>query len=267
MKPIITISAAMLLALSLAACDNDNQDNAPASNSDAMAETNTAGGSESTGATGENLGSDSQMQDGSLASGSMNDDSMGSESESDSMSDSDAMGQSDSSSSSDAMNQSGNQTSSDEDMPKAAVAVLTPTEGNEPRATIRFTPQDGGLAYTTEATGLNAGKHGYHIHVYGDCSAPDGKSAGTHFNLKGSSKNPPEDIDRITGNLGVLEAGEDGNAEGEGTLENASLTGAKSIIGRAIIIHQKGNDESKPPIGAAGPRQACGVIGIGESQS
>ena len=157
---------------------------------------------------------------------------------------------------------------SSEDMPKAAVAVLHGTDGNDGvSATIRFTPKDGGLAYTTEAESLEPGKHGYHLHLYGDCSSGDGKSAGTHFNLKGSSKNPPEDIDHITGDLGDLEAGEDGSATHEGMLDGASLTGAKAIIGRGVIIHAKPNDPSQPPIGAAGSRQACGVVGIAEPQA
>lgn len=157
--------------------------------------------------------------------------------------------------------------SENEDLPKAAIAVLHSTAGNDASATIRFTPKDGGLAYTTEAEGLEPGEHGYHIHLYGDCSADDGKSAGTHYNLEGSSLNPPEDIDRITGDLGNLDAGDDGSAQHEGMLDGASLTGAKSIVGRGVIIHEKANDPSQPPIGAAGSRQACGVIGITEAQS
>ena len=156
----------------------------------------------------------------------------------------------------------------DEDKPQAAVAVLHGTQGNDDvQATIRFTAEGDGLAYTTTASGLEPGKHGYHIHLYGDCSAPDGTSAGTHFNLDGSSVNPPADIDRITGDLGDLDVGEDGSARAEGMIAGASLTGAKAIIGRGIIIHEKPNDPSQPPIGAAGSRQACGVIGIANPES
>ena len=103
--------------------------------------------------------------------------------------------------------------------------------------------------------------------MYGDCSSGDGKSAGTHYNLQGSSKNPPADIDRITGDLGDLDVGEDGTASDEGMLDGASLTGAKALIGRGVIIHETPNDPSQPPIGAAGSRQACGVIGIAEPDS
>ncbi|RJS92850.1 superoxide dismutase family protein [Salinisphaera sp. Q1T1-3] len=154
---------------------------------------------------------------------------------------------------------------SQEDQAQAGIAVLSGTEGNaDVHATIRFMPTDDGLAYTTVAHGLKPGKHGYHIHIYGDCSGADGKSAGTHYNLQGSSLNPPKDIDRITGDLGNLVADANGDAHDTGVLENGALTGPKSIIGRAVIIHAKANDPSQPPIGAAGARQACGVIGIAD---
>lgn len=149
-----------------------------------------------------------------------------------------------------------------EDVPQRAVAILHPTAGNEVSGTVTFTPAKKGLTVSTEASGLTPGEHGYHLHIYGDCTAEDGTSAGTHFNLEGSSLNPPEDIDRITGDLGNLDAGEDGTASHEAVLENAKLTGAKSIIGRAVVVHAKPNDPNSPPIGAAGSRQACGVIGI-----
>lgn len=146
-----------------------------------------------------------------------------------------------------------------------AVAVLYPTKGHKARGIVSFEATDKGVKVQTVAEGLPKGKHGYHLHLYGDCTGIDGKTAGTHFNLSGSSKNPPEDVKRITGNLGELEAGKDGKAKGETMLENATLQGEFSIIGRAVIVHAKGNDPSKPPIGAAGARLACGVVGITEA--
>ena len=143
-----------------------------------------------------------------------------------------------------------------------AMVVLHPTKGSEAMGTIEFMEEEGGVAYKASFENLPAGKHAYHIHLYGDCSSDDGKSAGTHFNLDGSSLNPPEDIDHITGDLGEVDAKGDGAASAQGKLEGASLHGLYSIIGRAAIIHEKGNDKTQPPIGAAGGRLACGVIGI-----
>lgn len=145
-----------------------------------------------------------------------------------------------------------------------AIAVMHPTKDNKAAGVVRFQKAGHALKVTAEMTGLPKGKHAYHIHLLGDCSGDDGKTAGTHFNLAGSSKKPPADIKRITGNLGHLVAEKNGDANSETLLENASLGGPFSILGRAVIVHEKPNDPKSPPIGAAGGRVACGVIGITE---
>jgi Cu-Zn family superoxide dismutase len=148
-----------------------------------------------------------------------------------------------------------------------AVTVLHPTEGNEVTGTISFQKVAEGVQVQADVQGLEEGNHGFHVHLYGDCTASDGTSAGTHFNFTGSSTNPPADIDRITGNLGNLNAGSDGTATVDTVIANAKLNGPKSILGRAVIIHAKKNDPNQPPIGAAGSRQACGVIGTANSET
>jgi Cu-Zn family superoxide dismutase len=145
-----------------------------------------------------------------------------------------------------------------------AIAVMMPTEGNEASGTIRFETTERGVRVISDLTGLPSGRHGYHVHLLGNCSAEDGKSAGTHFNFDGSSKEPPKNIRRITGNLGDLDAKADGTARAEAIVQRASLQGRYSLIGRAVVIHEKPNDPNEPPIGAAGKRLACGVIGIDE---
>lgn len=145
-----------------------------------------------------------------------------------------------------------------------AVAMMHPTQGHEVRGVVHFEAGEHGLAVRAELEGLPGPAHGAHVHLLGDCSAPDGTSAGTHFNFLGSSKSPPADIDRITGDLGNVEAGPDGRGTLEATLGEASLQGPFSILGRAVVVHAKPNDPTQPPIGAAGARLACGVIGIDE---
>jgi Cu-Zn family superoxide dismutase len=150
----------------------------------------------------------------------------------------------------------------------AAIATLRPTEGNEVRGTIEFHPsRAGGLVVTSDVEGLLPGPHAYHVHLYGDCSAPDASSAGPHFNFAGSSTNPPDDIPRITGNLGELEADADGRAQQEDTTELGALWGSASIRGRSVVVHSRPNDRDAPPEGNAGPRLACGVIGVKQAGS
>lgn len=154
------------------------------------------------------------------------------------------------------------------DRPVAAsrlMVVLDPTEGHAAHGTLAFTRTDKGLRLEGELSGLPPDStHGFHVHQFGDCSGDAAKTAGTHFNFRGSSENPPKDIDRITGNLGEIVAGDTGDARVDVTIPTARIDGRFGIVGRSVIVHAKGNDPSKPPIGGAGARIACGVIGIAD---
>ena len=48
-------------------------------------------------------------------------------------------------------------------------------------------------------------------------------------------------------------------------IKHATLHGPYTIIGRSVVVHAKPNDPASPPMGEAGSRLACGVIGIGEA--
>jgi Cu/Zn superoxide dismutase len=66
--------------------------------------------------------------------------------------------------------------------PLRAIAVLHPTAGNKVSGTVTFTEVADGVQVQAEITGLTPGKHGFHVHEFGDCSAADLASAGAHFN-------------------------------------------------------------------------------------
>ena len=57
-------------------------------------------------------------------------------------------------------------------------------------------------------------------------------------------------------------ADDQGKAHYEITVSNISIMGAKNpIIGRGVIVHAKVDDGGQP-VGNAGARIACGVIGV-----
>lgn len=145
-----------------------------------------------------------------------------------------------------------------------AIAVIHPTEGNEAHGIVTFTKVDTGIQITADIKGLSPGKHGFHIHEYGDCSAPDATSAGGHFNPDNTEHGAPDDITRHVGDLGNLDAGEDGSAYYERIDTFVSFSGPHSIIGLAVVIHAGEDDFTSQPSGNAGPRVGCGVIGIAE---
>ncbi len=143
-----------------------------------------------------------------------------------------------------------------------AVAVLSPTEGQPVSGAVVFSPVDGAVRVEADLQGLTPGPHGIHVHEYGDCTAPDGTSAGGHFNPEGVDHAGPDSPVRHVGDLGNLTADSTGVARFARADERISLLGPNSIVGRAVIIHAGADDLTSQPSGAAGPRVACGVIGI-----
>ena len=109
--------------------------------------------------------------------------------------------------------------------------------------------------------GLTPGQHGFHIHQYGDCSAPDGTSAGGHYNPAGVAHGNATDAQRHVGDLGNISANSDGVAAYRRIDHQIQLNGPESIIGRGVIVHEK-PDQFSQPTGAAGGRVACGAIAI-----
>jgi superoxide dismutase, Cu-Zn family len=143
-----------------------------------------------------------------------------------------------------------------------AICVLYPTQGNNVSGIITFTSTPDGVMVKGDIHGLTPGKHGFHIHECGDCSAADASSAGGHFNPSNMQHGAPMDMNRHEGDMGNIEADASGNAHIEYTDKMMSLNGPNSIIGRGIIVHRDADDLKTQPTGNAGPRVACGVIGI-----
>lgn len=121
----------------------------------------------------------------------------------------------------------------------------------------------GGVAISGTVMGLKANSsHGFHIHEYGDCSAPDGSSAGSHFHLSGTKHGPAEGLARHLGDLGNLVASDSGIATYNKTIQGISLKGGSSVIGRSLVVHAEVDDLKTDPSGNSGDRVGCGVIGI-----
>jgi len=121
---------------------------------------------------------------------------------------------------------------------------------------------DKGLLISGTMTGLTPGKHGFHIHEFGGCS-DEGKAAGSHYDPgnhpHGNALKDGHGKAHV-GDMGNLEAGEDGIAAVNVTLTGLSLSGGKAnVAGRAFIIHEKSDDFSQP-VGNAGGRVGCGHV-------
>lgn len=147
-----------------------------------------------------------------------------------------------------------------------AVAVVHPLKGQEVNGTVTFVKVDDGVRVTAHLEGLDEGRHGFHIHQYGDCTAPDGTSAGGHYNPTDMQHGAPTAEQRHMGDMGNIVAGSEGQADLSYTDTHIKLNGPNSIIGHGIIVHQGEDDLESQPSGAAGPRIGCGVIGVGNPE-
>jgi len=143
-----------------------------------------------------------------------------------------------------------------------ALAIIEPKSGSNVSGKVIFTQLSSGET-RVEATIQNAtpGRHGFHLHEKGDCSAADATSAGGHFNAAGNPHAGPADPARHNGDFGNIEIGADG--KGKMTMTTNMLTvlpGPNSVVGKAVIFHDKEDDLKTQPTGNAGARFGCGVV-------
>ncbi len=143
-----------------------------------------------------------------------------------------------------------------------AIAVLSSASGSKVSGTVTFTKDGDGVKVVADVTGLTPGKHGFHVHEFGDCSAPDATSAGGHYNPEKHRHADRTAADRHVGDLGNLEADDSGKAHLDWTDKMLTLSGDDSVIGLTVIVHEKEDDLKSQPVGNAGGRLACGVIGV-----
>jgi len=145
-------------------------------------------------------------------------------------------------------------------------AVVVLAGDSAVKGVIRLAQEGGSVHLIGNITGLKPGPHGFHVHVHGDLTNGC-TSAGTHFDPNHQTHGSPNALVRHAGDLGNVVADASGTANIDITQSGLSLEGPGSIVGRALVVHEKvddlglgGNPESLKT-GNAGGRLACGVIG------
>ena len=152
----------------------------------------------------------------------------------------------------------------DHPLPTRAVAVLMPTKGQDVQGTVLFNQQGNSTQIVGEVRGLTPGKHGFHIHEFGDLRSDDGTSAGGHYNPEGHQHGGPSDAERHVGDLGNITADQTGKAIIKMTVKGLQV---HFILGRGLVVHAKEDDLKTQPTGDAGGRVAVGVIGVAAEKS
>eukprot|EP01016_Furgasonia_blochmanni_P014881 TRINITY_DN1793_c0_g1_i13.p1 TRINITY_DN1793_c0_g1~~TRINITY_DN1793_c0_g1_i13.p1 ORF type:complete len:280 (+),score=74.39 TRINITY_DN1793_c0_g1_i13:87-842(+) len=151
-----------------------------------------------------------------------------------------------------------------------AICVLNGNPTSGVTGVVKFIQEGDVTKISAVVKNLPAGKHGFHIHKFGDLSNGC-TTAGPHFNPADKTHGGPQDEERHVGDLGNIEA--DGTKDAVYYLEDKliRLDGPTSIIGRSIVVHAdeddlgRGNFPDSKQTGHAGARVACGVIGLADT--
>ena len=141
---------------------------------------------------------------------------------------------------------------------------LDPKSGSNATGSIVFIEENGEVTMTAPLSGLNEGEHAIHIHESADCSSPDGKSTGGHWNPTAQPHGKwGAETGYHKGDIGNFKVDANGKGEIKFTTDEWCLTcedSTKNILGKAIIVHQGTDDFTSQPSGAAGSRISCGAI-------
>lgn len=144
---------------------------------------------------------------------------------------------------------------------KTIVVEAEPKSDSNVTGTITFSEDGDQVLMNAVFTGLTPGSHAIHLHEFSDCSSPDGKSTGGHWN-------PTFEDHGAWGNETGFHRGDIGNFEanenGEATISFETNLWCincddetKNIVGKAVIVHQGQDDFVSQPSGAAGSRVSC----------
>ncbi|HEY6322027.1 MAG TPA: superoxide dismutase family protein [Thermoanaerobaculia bacterium] len=149
----------------------------------------------------------------------------------------------------------------------SALAVLAAAPGGpKVEGTVLFFARGGGeVQVVADVSGLDKpGLYALRVHAKGECAAdPAGKqpfaSAGGDFNPTGAAHACPDAAKHHAGDLGNIEVKADGTGHLELTTGALALSGASSVVDKAVILHAGSDDCTTQPDGNAGARLACGV--------
>lgn len=145
-----------------------------------------------------------------------------------------------------------------------ATAELKAKSGSKVKGSVLFLKKTDRLVLNLDLSRIDPGEHALHIHEKGDCSAPDGKSAGDHFNPQGFPHGAPDKDTHHAGDFGNIEIPKEGWANLEVEIKippraNETIDW-EEYVGKSLVIHKGKDDFKSQPAGNSGEIIACGVI-------
>ena len=149
-----------------------------------------------------------------------------------------------------------------------AICILRENQSSGVNGVVRFHQKGNGKCHIRAIVkGLKEGKHGIHIHEFGNL-LEGCVTAGEHYNPFSKTHGDRDDKDRHLGDLGNIDSNEKTDAILDYEDSLIQLHGETSVIGRTVVVHAnpddlgRGNFEDSKSTGHSGPRLSCGVIGI-----
>jgi len=147
---------------------------------------------------------------------------------------------------------------------KTITVTMSPKSDSNVTGTVIFNDEDGQVTMEGKLSGLTEGVHAIHLHEKADCSSPDGKSSGGHWNPTAQPHGAwGAETGFHKGDIGNMTANAEGNAEISLTTDQWCIgcgDDTKNILGKAVIVHQGEDDLTSQPSGAAGARVSCAGI-------
>jgi Cu-Zn family superoxide dismutase len=142
---------------------------------------------------------------------------------------------------------------------------LEPKSDSNVSGTVTFTEENGLVTMVAEMEGLTEGIHAIHIHEKADCSSPDGKSTGGHWNPTAQPHGQwGAEEGYHKGDIGNFTADASGKGSITFTTDQWCIgcgDETKDILGKAVIVHAGTDDYVTQPTGDAGGRVSCtGII-------
>lgn len=148
--------------------------------------------------------------------------------------------------------------------PKKVKIALNAKSDSNVSGNVVFKETDGKVSMAAIISGLTPGQHAIHIHASSDCSSPDGKSAGGHWNPTSQPHGKwGAETGYHKGDIGNFTADEKGNGTISFSTDEWCIgcgDETKDILGKAVIVHAGEDDLTSQPSGAAGARVSCAGI-------
>ncbi|CAG0972283.1 Superoxide dismutase [Cu-Zn] [Burkholderiales bacterium] len=133
-------------------------------------------------------------------------------------------------------------------------AVLMPVNGSAAQGSAKFVERGEGLVVLVVVNNVLTGTYRVAVHERGNCSSPNGFSAGRPWAPPGSAT-PAGDL------MPAMTIGANGNGQMSAGLRGVRLRGTDSLEGRSVMVHAGASVDADVVPGRPNRIVLCGVIG------